>query len=234
MYKRVLLKLSGERLAGPSGKGLDPQTLMGFASRIAALASKGHQIAIVNGGGNIFRGLTGEGLGFDRVTGDRMGMLATVINSLALQSAFKNLGVKAEVFTATPMEPLARYYNRDNAVRLLEEGGIALLSGGTGNPYFSTDSGAALRALEIGADAIFKGTSVDGVYTADPHKDPSAVRYDELTFEEAYGKGLRIMDKTAFALCQDGRMPVVVFDISSPTALEEVFAGGKAGTLIHV
>ena len=167
MYKRVLLKLSGESLGGPAGKGLDEGSLKKFASEIAAAVKAGYQIAIVNGGGNIFRGIQGIGKGYDRVTGDRMGMLATVINSLALQSALRSEGIPAEVFTATAMAPFARLYTRDNAVKVLEEGGVALIAGGTGNPFFSTDSGAALRALETGADALLKGTRVDGVYTAD-------------------------------------------------------------------
>ena len=168
MYRRVLLKLSGESLGGKAGKGLDPECLRKYSKEIAAAAKAGLQIAIVNGGGNIFRGLQGLDKGFDRVDGDRMGMLATVINSLALKQFIKDEGVNAEVFSATPMEPVARYYNRDNAVRVLEEGGVALICGGTGNPFFTTDSGAALRALEIGADVVLKGTRVDGVYTADP------------------------------------------------------------------
>ena len=168
---RVLLKLSGESLGGPSGKGIDSGCLTGFAKEIAEAVKAGHQIAIVNGGGNIFRGLQGLGKGFDRISGDRMGMLATVINSLGLACALRSEGVKAEVFTATPMQPIAHYYRREDAVALLEQGGVALISGGTGNPFFTTDSGAALRALEIEADALLKGTRVDGVYTADPAKE---------------------------------------------------------------
>ena len=199
---RVLLKLSGESLGGPSGKGIDSECLTGFAKEIAQAAKAGHQIAIVNGGGNIFRGLQGLGKGFDRINGDRMGMLATVINSLGLACALRSEGVKAEVFTATPMSPIAHYYRREDAVALLEEGGVALIAGGTGNPFFTTDSGAALRALEIGADALLKGTRVDGVYTADPEKDPTAVKYDELTFTKALSDHLKVMDATAFALCE--------------------------------
>ena len=233
MYKRVLLKLSGESLGGPAGKGLDTESLSAYAKEIAAAAKAGLQIAIVNGGGNIFRGLQGVGKGFDRVTGDRMGMLATVINSLALSQFIEEEGVHAEVFTATPMEPFVRYYNRDNAVKVLEEGGVALIAGGTGNPFFTTDSGAALRALEIGADALLKGTRVDGVYTADPKKDPTAVKYDEITFEEAISKQLRVLDLTAYALCNDGNMPIIVFDIDTPGALKTILEGGKVGTLVH-
>lgn len=233
MYKRVLLKLSGESLGGPAGKGIDVPSLSAYASEIVAAVKAGHQVAIVNGGGNIFRGLQGVGKGFDRVTGDRMGMLATVINSLALASAIKSLGVNAEVFTATPMEPIAKYYTRDNAVKVLEEGGVALISGGTGNPFFTTDSGAALRALEIGADALLKGTRVDGVYTADPEKDPTAVKYDELTFTKALTDHLKVMDQTAYALCEQGPMPIVVFDIEQSGNLTRLLEGEKIGTLVH-
>ncbi len=233
MYKRVLLKLSGESLGGPDGKGLDTASLKEYAREVAEAAKAGLQIAIVNGGGNIFRGLQGISRGFDRVTGDRMGMLATVINSLALSQFIEDEGVRAQVFTATPMKPIAKYYNRDNAVKVLEEGGVALIAGGTGNPFFTTDSGAALRALEIGADAVLKGTRVDGIYTADPEKDPTAVKYDELTFDEALDKHLRVMDQTAFALCSDGDMPVIVFDINRKGNLARIVRGEKVGTLVH-
>ena len=234
MYKRVLLKLSGESLGGPAGQGLDTESLSAYAKEIAAAAKAGLQIAIVNGGGNIFRGLQGAGQGFDRVDGDKMGMLATVINSLALSIFIKQEGVFAQVFTATPMEPVAKYYMRDDAVKVLEAGGVALISGGTGNPFFTTDSGAALRALEIGADALLKGTRVDGVYTADPEKDPTAVKYDELTFAEALSKRLKVMDQTAFALCSDGDMPIIVFNMNKTGNLTRLLNGEKVGTLVHV
>ena len=233
MYKRVLLKLSGESLGGPQGRGLDTDSLRKFSKEIADAAKAGLQVAVVNGGGNIFRGLQGLDKGFDRVEGDRMGMLATIINALALSQFIKDEGVAAEVFSATPMEPLVRYYNRDNAVRVLENGGVALIAGGTGNPFFTTDSGAALRALEIGADALLKGTRVDGVYTADPEKDPSAVRYDTLTFDEALSRHLKVMDQTAFALCSEGNMPVIVCDIGQAGNLTQLVRGGKVGTLVH-
>jgi uridylate kinase len=233
MYKRVLLKLSGESLAGPSGKGLDENYLRKYSKEIADAAKAGLQVAVVNGGGNIFRGLQGLEKGFDRVTGDRMGMLATIINSLALSQFIKDEGVNAEVFTATPMEPMARYYNRDNAVRVLEEGGVALIAGGTGCPFFTTDSGAALRALELNADAMLKGTRVDGVYTADPEKDPSAVKYEELTFDEAMARHLKVLDQTAYALCSDGNMPIIVFDINGEGNLRKLVEGLKVGTLVH-
>lgn len=230
---RVLLKLSGESLGGPSGKGIDSECLTGFAKEIAQAAKAGHQIAIVNGGGNIFRGLQGLGKGFDRINGDRMGMLATVINSLGLACALRSEGVKAEVFTATPMNPIAHYYRKEDAVALLEEGGVALIAGGTGNPFFTTDSGAALRALEIGADALLKGTRVDGVYTSDPEKDPTAVKYDELTFTKALSDHLKVMDATAFALCEQGPVPIIVFNIGIKGSLGRLLNGEKIGTIVH-
>ena len=230
---RVLLKLSGESLGGPSGKGIDSGCLTGFAKEIAEAVKAGHQIAIVNGGGNIFRGLQGLGKGFDRISGYRMGMLATVINSLGLACALRSEGVKAEVFTATPMQPIAHYYRREDAVALLEQGGVALISGGTGNPFFTTDSGAALRALEIEADALLKGTRVDGVYTADPEKDPNAVKYDELTFSKALSDHLKVMDATAFALCEQGPVPIIVFNIGEKGSLGRLLAGEKVGTTVH-
>ena len=233
MYKRVLLKLSGESLGGKAGKGLDTESLKAYAREIAAAVKAGLQVAIVNGGGNIFRGLQGVQGGFDRVDGDKMGMLATVINSLALSMFLKNEGVDAVVFTSTPMEPHAKYYMRDDAVRVLEKGGVALIAGGTGNPFFTTDSGAALRALEIGADALLKGTRVDGVYTADPEKDPTAVKYDELSFDEAISKRLKVMAQTAYALCADGGMPIIVFDMNQSGNLTRLLKGEKVGTLVH-
>lgn len=234
MYKRVLLKLSGESLGGSQGKGLDPDSLRAYAREIAAAVKAGLQVAIVNGGGNIFRGLQGAGKGFDRVDGDKMGMLATVINSLALATFIKEEGVDAQVFTALPMEPIANYYMRDKAVAFLEKGGVALIAGGTGNPFFTTDSGAALRALELKADALLKGTRVDGVYTADPEKDPTAVKYEELTFDEALSKHLKVMDQTAFALCSEGNMPIIVFDMNATGNLTRLLHGEKVGTLVHV
>ena len=232
-YRRVVLKLSGEALAGAKGYGIDPVTVDNIAGQIQEVLASELQIAIVNGGGNIFRGLQGLEKGFDRVEGDRMGMLATVINSLALSQFIKDEGVHAEVFSATPMEPLVRYYNRDNAVKVLEEGGVALIAGGTGSPFFTTDSGAALRALEINADVVLKGTRVDGVYTADPEKDPTAVKYDELTFDEAMARHLKVLDQTAYALCSDGNMPIIVFDVNVEGNLLKLVNGGKVGTLVH-
>ena len=232
-YRRVLLKLSGESLGGPSGKGINENVLAAYAREIASAVKEGLQVAIVIGGGNIFRGLSGAGKGFDRVQGDKMGMLATVINSLGLSMAIRSEGVEAEVFTATPMMPVARYYMRDDAVAVMERGGVALIAGGTGNPFFTTDSGAALRALEIGADALLKGTRVDGVYTADPEKDPSAVRYEELTFDKALEDHLKVMDQTAFALCREGNMPIIVFDMNAGGNLARLLHGEKVGTLVH-
>lgn len=233
-YHRVLLKLSGESLGGSQGKGIDENRLAEYADEIAAAVRKGLQVAIVIGGGNIFRGLSGVGKGFDRVNGDKMGMLATVINSLGLMMALRSAGVEAEVFTATPMMPVARYYMRDDAVALMEKGGVVLIAGGTGNPFFTTDSGSALRALEIGADALLKGTRVDGVYTADPEKDPDAVKYDELSFDKALEDRLKIMDQTAFALCREGNMPIIVFDMNCKGNLSKLVDGEKVGTLVHV
>ena len=232
-YKRVLLKISGESLGGSAGKGLDTASLEAIAKEIAAAAKAGLQIGLVNGGGNIFRGLQGVDRGFDRVDGDRMGMLATIINALALKMFIKAEGVDAEVFTSTPMEPVAPYYMRDKVVRFLEKGGVAILAGGTGHPCFTTDSGAALRALEIGADALLKGTRVDGVYTADPEKDPSAVRYDELTFDKALDDGLKVMDRTAFALCEQGDVPIVVFNMTVKGNLTRLLHGDPVGTVVH-
>ena len=229
-----MLKLSGESLGGPAGKGIDENSMNAYATEVAAAVRAGLQVGIVVGGGNIFRGLQGVGKGFDRVNGDKMGMLATVINSLGLAMAIRSQGIKAEVFTATPMEPVARYYVRENAVKVMEEGGVALIAGGTGNPFFTTDSGAALRALEIGADALLKGTRVDGVYTSDPEKDPTAVKYDELTFTKALADRLKVMDATAFALCEQGNMPIIVFNMNEPGNLTRLILGEKVGTLVHV
>ena len=230
---RVLLKLSGESLGGPAGKGIDEKYLVRYAREIVDAVKAGHQVAIVNGGGNFFRGLQGVGRGFDRVTGDRMGMLATVMNALAIAGAVRSLGVEAEVCTATPMRPVALYYRKEDAVALLERGGVALIAGGTGNPYFTTDSGAALRALEIGADALLKGTRVDGVYTADPEKDPTATRYEELTFARALSDKLKVMDLTAYALCEQGPVPIIVFNIEEEGNLARLLNGEKVGTVVH-
>ena len=230
---RVLLKLSGESLGGPAGKGIDEKYLVRYAREIAEAVKAGHQVAVVNGGGNFFRGLQGVGKGFDRITGDRMGMLATVMNALAIAGAVRSFGIEAEVFTATPMLPVAHYYRKEDAVALLERGGVALIAGGTGNPFFTTDSGAALRALEIGADALLKGTRVDGIYTADPEKDPTAKRYDELTFAKALSDKLKVMDLTAYALCEQGPIPIIVFNVEQDGNLARLLNGEKIGTVVH-
>lgn len=232
LYNRVLLKLSGESLGGEHERGIDESVLAQYASEIAQAVKAGVQVAIVVGGGNIFRGLSGVGKGFDRVRGDQMGMLATVINSIGLSMAIKSAGVEAVVFTSTPMKPMAEYYMRDQAVAVMERGGVALIAGGTGNPFFTTDSASALRACEIGADALLKGTRVDGVYTADPEKDPAATKYDRLSFDKALSDGLKIMDSTAFALCKDNDMPIVVFDMNRAGNLERLLAGEKIGTVV--
>ena len=224
--------MSGETLGGENGVGLDEKAMDAFASQIAEIARKGVQIAIVIGGGNIFRGLSGASKGFDRVRGDQMGMLATVINSIGLSLSLRSHGVKAEVFTSTPMMPMARYYMRDEVLDFLESGGIALVAGGTGNPFFTTDSGAALRACELRCDALLKGTKVDGVYNCDPAVNPAAVRYDVISFDKVLADELKVMDLTAFTLCKENNMPIVVFNIRKPGNLEQVVAGTGICTTI--
>ena len=233
-FKRILLKLSGESLMGEKKYGIDEKRLGEYAQQIKEIHDMGVQIGIVIGGGNIFRGLSGAGKGFDRVKGDQMGMLATVINSLGLSSALVAAGVKARVLTAIRMEPIGEFYTKWKAIEAMENGEVVIMSAGTGNPFFTTDSGAALRALEIGADALLKGTRVDGVYTADPEKDPSAVKYEELTFEKAITDHLKVMDQTAFALCSEGNMPIIVFDMNCKGNLTRLLKGEKVGTLVHV
>lgn len=232
-YRRVLLKLSGESLAGGKGYGIDGVRLNSYAEQIKEALEEGVQIAVVTGGGNIFRGIGGVTEGFDRVKGDQMGMLATVINSLALSSALTGMGVKNDLFTSVRMEPVGEFYRREKAVRRLEEGHVVLLAGGTGNPFFSTDSGAALRGIETGAEVLLKGTRVDGVYTADPEKDPSAVKFSDITFDEVYRRNLGVMDLTATTLCKENGFPIVVFDMDSPGNLLKVVNGEAIGTLIH-
>ena len=231
-YKRILLKLSGESLGGHDGKGIDENVLSVYAEEVASAVRSGVEVAIVVGGGNIFRGLSGVGKGFDRVKGDQMGMLATVINSIGLCMAIKSAGVDAVVFTSTPMKPIAEYYDRDKAVEAMKAGSVVIIAGGTGNPFFTTDSASALRACEIGADALLKGTRVDGVYTADPEKDPTAVKYSSLSYDKALAEGLRIMDSTAFALCKDNKMPIVVFDMNGKGNLSRLLAGQNIGTIV--
>ncbi len=232
-YSRVLLKLSGESLMGQQGYGIDTQRLADYATQIKEITDGGVQVAIVIGGGNIFRGLQGAAKGFDRVKGDQMGMLATVINSLALSSALEAIGQPAKVLTAINMFPIGEQYSKWRAIEALEKGEVAIISCGTGNPFFTTDTGSALRAIEVEADVMLKGTRVDGVYTADPEKDPSAVKFDEITYDEVLSRGLKVMDLTATALCKENKMPIVVFDMDHVGNLGKVIAGENIGTLVY-
>lgn len=232
-YKRILLKLSGESLMGSRGYGIDPERLAAYAKQVNEAVQQGTQVAIVIGGGNIFRGLSGAAQGTDRVRGDQMGMLATVINSLALCSAIEALGRKAEVFTAISMSPIGRPYRSFDAKALLDEGGVAIISCGTGNPFFTTDTGAALRAIEVGADVMLKGTRVDGIYTADPEKDPNARKFNRITYAEVLDRNLRVMDLTATALCKENNMPIYVFDMDTEGNLARVLKGEEIGTLVE-
>ena len=232
-YKRVLLKLSGESLMGQQGYGIDTGRLADYARPIKEITDNGVEVAIVIGGGNIFRGLQGAAKGFDRVKGDQMGMLATVINSLALSSALEAIGQPAKVLTAINMFPIGEQYSKWRAIELLEKGEVAIISCGTGNPFFTTDTGSALRAVEIEADVMLKGTRVDGVYTADPEKDPAAVKFDEITYDEVLSRGLKVMDLTATALCKENKMPIVVFDMDHVGNLGKVISGENIGTLVY-
>ncbi|MCM1036306.1 MAG: UMP kinase [Bacteroides sp.] len=232
-YHRILLKLSGESLMGEQGYGIDQARLAAYAEQINAVAGAGVEVAIVIGGGNIFRGLSGAAKGFDRVMGDQMGMLATVINSLALCSALNGIGRPARVLTATNMFPIGEQYSKWRAIEALRSGTIAIIAGGTGNPFFTTDTGSALRAIEVEADVMLKGTRVDGIYTADPEKDPTATKFTEISYDEVYTRGLRVMDLTATALCKENHMPIVVFDMDTPGNLERVVGGDPIGTLVY-
>ncbi len=232
-YHRILIKLSGETLMGEQGYGIDRARLAAYAEQINAVAGAGVEVAIVIGGGNIFRGLSGAAKGFDRVMGDQMGMLATVINSLALCSALNGIGRPARVLTATNMFPIGEQYSKWRAIEALRSGTIAIIAGGTGNPFFTTDTGSALRAIEVEADVMLKGTRVDGIYTADPEKDPTATKFTEISYDEVYTRGLRVMDLTATALCKENRMPIVVFDMDTPGNLERVVGGDPIGTLVY-
>ncbi|MDE6282639.1 MAG: UMP kinase [Muribaculaceae bacterium] len=232
-YKRVLLKLSGESLMGEQHHGIDPKRLDEYATQIKAIADSGVEVAIVIGGGNIFRGMQGAAKGFDRVKGDQMGMLATVINSLALSSALEAIGQPAQVFTAIAMHPIGSHYSKWRAIEAMKRGEIAILSGGTGNPFFTTDTGAALRGVEVEADVMLKGTRVDGIYTADPEKDPTATKFSEITYDEVYTRGLKVMDLTATALCKENHLPIIVFDMDTPGNLGKVLAGEPIGTLVY-
>ena len=230
--KRVLLKLSGESLAGAQGHGIDVDRLNAYARQIKEVCEMGVEVGIVIGGGNIFRGLSGAGRGFDRVKGDQMGMCATVINSLALSSALEAVGVKNRVLTAIRMEPVGEFYTKWKAISALQQGEVVIMSGGTGNPYFTTDTASALRGIEIEADVMLKGTRVDGVYTADPEKDTSATKFSEITYDEIYNRGLKVMDLTATTLCKENGLPIYVFNMDVEGNLRRVMAGEPIGTLV--
>lgn len=231
-FKRILLKLSGESLMGKKQHGIDESQLAEYARQIAEVSALGVQVAVVMGGGNIFRGLSGASKGFDRIQGDQMGMLATVINSLALSSALQATGVKTRVFTAIRMEPIGEFYTKQKAVASLETGEIVILSGGTGNPFFTTDTASSLRAIEIQADVMLKGTRVDGIYTADPEKDHTATKFDHISYDEIYQRKLKVMDLTASTLCKENNMPMYVFNMDIPGNLIRVMRGEKIGTLV--
>ena len=232
MYKRILLKLSGESLAGDTKQGIDIERLGQYAEQVKAIAQRGVQIGIVIGGGNIFRGLSGAKQGFDRVKGDQMGMLATVINALALQSALEAIGQPVRVLTSIRMEPIGDFYSPAKAIRLLEKGNVVILAGGTGAPYFTTDTGSSLRALEIKADVMLKGTRVDGIYTADPEKDPTATKFDEITYDEVIRRGLKVVDLTATAMAKENGLPIYVFNMDVVGNLAKVINGETIGTLV--
>lgn len=233
-YKRVLLKLSGEALMGDDPYGINRQTIERMVAEVAEVASLGIEIAVVIGGGNIFRGIAPGAAGMDRATADYMGMMATVMNSLALQDAFRRAGVQARVQSALNIEQVVEPYIRPKAIRYLEEGKVVIFAAGTGNPFFTTDTAAALRGSEIGAEVVLKATKVDGIYSADPKKDPNATRYERITFNEAISRNLEVMDATAFALCRDQKLPIRVFSINKPGALYRVVNGENEGTLVHM
>ncbi len=232
-FQRILLKLSGESLMGQQGYGIDVQRLKEYAEQIKEIADMGVQIGIVIGGGNIFRGLSGAGKGFDRVKGDQMGMCATVINSLALSSALDAAGQKNRVLTAIRMEPIGEFYSKWKAIETMEQGAVAIMSGGTGGPYFTTDTGSSLRGIEIEADVMLKGTRVDGIYTADPEKDPAATKFHDITYSEVIQRGLKVMDITATAMCMQNDLPIYVFNMDIPGNLRKVIQGEEIGTLVH-
>ena len=232
-YKRILLKLSGESLMGRQGYGIDPVRLNDYAEQIKEVAQTGVEIAIVIGGGNIFRGLAGTARGIDRVKGDQMGMLATVINSLALCSALETVGQPAQVFTAVNMFPIGEHYSKWKAIDAMKAGKVAIISCGTGNPFFTTDTGSALRGIEVEADVMLKGTRVDGVYTAAPEKDPTAEKFSEITYDEIYERGLKVMDLTATVMCKENKLPIIVFDMDTKGNLKKVIEGESVGTLVY-
>lgn len=231
-YKRILLKLSGESLMGDDSYGINPAIITSYAAQIKSAADTGLQVAIVIGGGNIFRGMSGVGKGFDRVRGDQMGMLATVINSLGLQSALENAGCRAKVLTSINMAPVGEIYSKARALELMESGCVVIVAGGTGNPFFTTDTASALRGVELEADVLLKGTRVDGIYTADPEKDPQAVKFDTITFAEVIQRRLKVMDLTAFTLCMENNLPIVVFDMDTPGNLAKIVGGDTIGTVV--
>ena len=232
-FKRILLKLSGESLMGKQGYGIDVERLQEYAMQIKEIAEMGVQIGIVIGGGNIFRGLRGAGKGFDRVKGDQMGMCATVINSLALSSALDSVGQKNKVLTAIRMEPIGEFYSKWKAIEAMNQGQVVIMSGGTGSPYFTTDTGSSLRGIEIEADVMLKGTRVDGIYTADPEKDPTATKFHDITYSEVIQRGLKVMDITATAMCMQNNLPIYVFNMDIPGNLKKVISGEEIGTLVH-
>ena len=232
-FKRILLKLSGESLMGEQGYGIDVKRLNEYAAQIKEVAEMGVQIGIVIGGGNIFRGLTGAGKGFDRVKGDQMGMMATVINSLALSSALGAAGVPNKVLTAIRMEPVGEFYTKWKAIEAMEEGKVVIMAAGTGNPYFTTDTGSSLRGIEIEADVMLKGTRVDGIYTADPEKDPTATKFHDISYDEVISRGLKVMDITATAMCRENNLPIYVFNMDVLGNLKKVMDGEEIGTFVH-
>ncbi|MFH2142996.1 MAG: UMP kinase [Bacteroidota bacterium] len=232
-YKRILLKLSGESLLGKEKYGIDTDKLNSYAEEIATVVKSGTEVAIVIGGGNIFRGLSGLNKGFDRVKGDTMGMLATVINSIAIQSALENVGVDAVVYTSIRMEPAGEFYSKQKALDSLKLGKVVIIAGGTGNPFFTTDTASALRAAEIEADALFKGTRVDGIFSTDPEKDKTAIKYNQISFDEAYNKNLKIMDLTAFTMCRENNIPIVVFNMDKSGTLRKIIFGENIGTIVN-
>jgi uridylate kinase len=233
-YKRILLKLSGEALMGGQKYGIDPNMLKQYAQEIKLVADQGVQVAVVIGGGNIFRGIQAESSGIDRVQGDYMGMLATLINGMALQGALENAGMFTRLMSGLKLEQVCESFIRRRAIRHLEKGRLVIFGAGTGNPYFTTDSAASLRAIEIEADVVLKGTRVDGIYTADPEKDPTAVKYDEISFQEVFDKGLNVMDMTAITLCKENNLPIIVFDMNKPGNLFNLLKGDKVGTLVSL
>ncbi len=233
-YKRVLLKLSGEALMGKDKYGLNVETINSYVEQIKEVAKLGVEVGIVIGGGNIFRGLSGTGKGFDRVKGDSMGMLATTINSIALDAAFQRIGQKARLFTAVTIESIGERFNKTKIIEAFEQGEVCIFAGGTGNPFFTTDTASALRAVEIDANILLKGTRVDGVYTADPEKEPTATKFDKISFDEAYDKGLKVMDLTAFTMCKENNLPIMVFDMNTAGNLKKLVLGEEIGTLVHL